>query len=116
MPDVQGDGGDDGDDPGPDDRIACAGSADPGGDRGRLGLRRGNLGRIRSLFAQNPRRYAPVGKLGFDTEKLNENATTLILAVVRAKPSAAKGKYVKKISICSTMSPALEVEEGDLTA
>jgi large subunit ribosomal protein L1 len=60
--------------------------------------------------------HAPVGKLGFDTEKLNENATTLILAVVRAKPSAAKGKYVKKISICSTMSPALEVEEGDLTA
>ena len=60
--------------------------------------------------------HAPIGKLAFDADKLNENATTLILAVVRAKPSAAKGKYVKKISICSTMSPALEVEAGDLTA
>ena len=60
--------------------------------------------------------HAPIGKLAFDADKLNENATTLILAVVRAKPSAAKGKYVKKISICSTMSPALEVEASDLTA
>ncbi|MCB1022353.1 MAG: 50S ribosomal protein L1 [Bryobacterales bacterium] len=60
--------------------------------------------------------HAPVGKLGFDADKLNENATTLILAVVRAKPSAAKGKYVKKISICSTMSPSLEVEANDLIA
>ena len=58
--------------------------------------------------------HAPVGKLGFDADKLNENASTLISAVVRAKPSAAKGKYVKKISICSTMSPALEVEANDL--
>ena len=58
--------------------------------------------------------HAPIGKLGFDYDKLNENATTLISAVVRAKPSAAKGRYVKKISICSTMSPALEVEANDL--
>jgi large subunit ribosomal protein L1 len=60
--------------------------------------------------------HAPIGKLAFDAAKLNENATTLILAVVRAKPSAAKGKYVKKISICSTMSPSLEVQADDLTA
>ncbi len=58
--------------------------------------------------------HAPVGKLGFDTAKLNENASTLISAVMRAKPSAAKGKYVKKISICSTMSPSLEVDANDL--
>ena len=58
--------------------------------------------------------HAPIGKLAFDYDKLNENATTLISAVVRAKPSAAKGKYVKKISICSTMSPSLEVEAHDL--
>jgi large subunit ribosomal protein L1 len=60
--------------------------------------------------------HAPVGKLAFDADKLNENATTLILAVVRAKPSASKGKYVKKISICSTMSPSLEVAADDLIA
>ncbi len=60
--------------------------------------------------------HAPIGKLAFDADKLNENATALIMAVVRAKPSAAKGAYVKKVSICSTMSPSLEVDASDLTA
>jgi len=60
--------------------------------------------------------HAPVGKLGFETGKLTENASTLIQAVVKAKPSAAKGTYVKKVSICSTMSPAMELNVGEVTA
>jgi hypothetical protein len=59
--------------------------------------------------------HAPVGKLGFGTDKLTENASTLIQAVLKAKPSAAKGKYVKKVSICSTMSPSMELNVGDMT-
>jgi large subunit ribosomal protein L1 len=59
--------------------------------------------------------HAPVGKLSFDVVKLNENATTLITAVVKAKPSASKGKYVKSVSLCSTMSPSLELNVGELT-
>lgn len=59
--------------------------------------------------------HAPVGKLSFDSVKLNENATTLITAVVKAKPSASKGKYVKSVSLCSTMSPSLELNVGELT-
>src|SRR5438309_167533 len=56
--------------------------------------------------------HSPVGKLSFATDKLVENASSLIQAVLRAKPAAAKGKYVKTATVCSTMSPgvALDVE------
>ena len=60
--------------------------------------------------------HAPVGKLSFSAIKLVENASTLITAVLKAKPSAAKGKYVKSATICSTMSPGISVDMVALTA
>jgi large subunit ribosomal protein L1 len=54
--------------------------------------------------------HAPVGKTSFTTEKLFDNANTLIQAVVRAKPSAAKGKYVKSVTVCSTMGPGVPLD------
>ena len=54
--------------------------------------------------------HAPVGKAGFPTDKLHENALTLIQAVVKAKPAAAKGKYVKSVTICSTMGPGVKLD------
>ena len=54
--------------------------------------------------------HSPVGKVSFPTEKLVENAHTLIQAVVRAKPPAAKGKYVKTASVCSTMGPGVALD------
>jgi large subunit ribosomal protein L1 len=54
--------------------------------------------------------HAPVGKSSFTTPKLVENASTLIGAVVRAKPSAAKGKYVKSVTVCSTMGPGIPLD------
>ena len=54
--------------------------------------------------------HAPVGKLSFSTEKLVENASTLITAVIKAKPAVAKGKYVKSATICSTMSPGVAID------
>ena len=53
--------------------------------------------------------HAPVGKLSFGLEKLEENTRALIDAVVKAKPSAAKGKYVKAIHLASTMGPSVTV-------
>ncbi len=54
--------------------------------------------------------HAPIGKLSFDSEKLLENANTLISAVVKAKPAAAKGKYVRSATLCSTMGPGVGLD------
>lgn len=57
--------------------------------------------------------HAPVGKVSFDKERLAENTKTLIDAVMRAKPSAAKGKYVKNATISSTMGPGIKLNTGE---
>jgi len=54
--------------------------------------------------------HAPVGKTSFEAVKLVENAATLIQAVIKAKPAAAKGKYVKSTTLCSTMSPGISID------
>ena len=54
--------------------------------------------------------HVPVGKLSFETGKLFENANALIQAVVKAKPAAAKGKYVKSVTLCSTMGPGVHLD------
>ena len=54
--------------------------------------------------------HVPVGKISFDQQKLVENANSLLNAVVKAKPAAAKGKYVKSVTICSTMGPGVPLD------
>jgi large subunit ribosomal protein L1 len=60
--------------------------------------------------------HGPIGKLSFGTDKLKENADALIGSVIKAKPSAAKGKYVKGVSVSSTMGPGIKVDEAGATA
>lgn len=60
--------------------------------------------------------HAPVGKIEFDKGKLVENAESLITAVLRAKPAAAKGKYVKSATLCSTMGPGISLDISDVSA
>ena len=54
--------------------------------------------------------HTPVGKASFSAEKLIDNARTLIDSVVKARPAAAKGKYVRSISISSTMGPGVSLD------
>ncbi len=60
--------------------------------------------------------HVPVGKVSFDSDKIVENAQMLIDAVVKAKPSTAKGKYVKKINITTTMGPGILLDAAALSA
>jgi large subunit ribosomal protein L1 len=54
--------------------------------------------------------HVPVGKLSFDAQKLIDNANTVITSVVKAKPSAAKGKYIKGVTLSSTMGPGVQLD------
>ncbi len=55
--------------------------------------------------------HVGIGKVSFEQDKLVENARVLLNAVVRAKPSTAKGKYVKKVNVAATMSPGVLLDE-----
>lgn len=54
--------------------------------------------------------HAPVGKISFDAQKLRENASMLIDSVVKARPSAVKGKYVRSVTVTATMAPGIALD------
>jgi large subunit ribosomal protein L1 len=56
--------------------------------------------------------HVPVGKISFTADKLVDNAMTIIGSVMKAKPSAAKGKYIKGITLSSTMGPGIDIDHG----
>lgn len=56
--------------------------------------------------------HAPVGRISFPAQSLIENVTALIDSVVRAKPAAAKGKYLRSITVSSTMGPGVRIDES----
>ncbi|MBZ4668930.1 MAG: large subunit ribosomal protein [Epulopiscium sp.] len=53
--------------------------------------------------------HVPIGKVSFGTDKLLDNFQTLMSAVIKAKPAAAKGQYLKSIAVSSTMSPGIKI-------
>src|SRR4026207_407398 len=59
--------------------------------------------------------HAPIGKASFPTQNLVENAHALVDSVVRAKPSAAKGKYLKSVTLSSTMGPGIVIDTSHVT-
>ncbi len=56
--------------------------------------------------------HCPVGKVSFGKEKLEENIDTLMNAIAKAKPAAAKGQYIKSCTIATTMGPGIKVATG----
>jgi large subunit ribosomal protein L1 len=60
--------------------------------------------------------HAPVGKTSFPAQNLIDNASTLLESIVKAKPSAAKGKYLRSITVSSTMGPGIRIDEQRVEA
>ena len=59
--------------------------------------------------------HAPIGKISFPTQNLVENAHALVDSVVKAKPSAAKGKYLRNVTLSSTMGPGITIDTAHVT-
>src|SRR5271168_1194002 len=60
--------------------------------------------------------HSPVGKISFTAHNLASNAQALLSAVIKAKPAAAKGKYIKKITLTSTMGPGVPIDNAEAEA
>jgi len=60
--------------------------------------------------------HSPIGKISFEADKLAGNASALLAAIQKAKPAAAKGKYVKRITLTSTMGPGIQIDPAEADA
>ena len=72
-------------------------------------VREAKAGKIEYRLDKTNIIHCPIGKSSFEAEKLNENFETLVKAIVKAKPAAAKGQYIKSCVIASTMGPGIKV-------
>jgi len=59
--------------------------------------------------------HVPIGKVSFGTEKLSDNFRMLMGAIIKAKPAAAKGQYLRSVTLCSTMGPAVKVNTSKIS-
>ena len=59
--------------------------------------------------------HCPMGKVSFGVEKLEENFNALVGAIIKAKPAAAKGQYIKSCTVASSMGPGIRVNPAKLT-
>ena len=71
-------------------------------------------GKIEYRLDKNNIIHCPIGKASFGAEKLQENFDTLLAAIIKAKPAAAKGQYIKSCVVASTMGPGIKVNQAKL--
>lgn len=89
-----------------------AGTVAPGPDLPRL-IEEAKAGRVEFRVDRTANVHAPIGKVSFTEEQLLENMQTLIEAVKRARPAAAKGTYVRRITVANTMGPGIRLDTTD---
>jgi large subunit ribosomal protein L1 len=73
-------------------------------------IREAKAGRVEFRLDKTANVHVPIGKVSFDLQKLYENLATLMDAIKKARPSAAKGTYIRKITITSTMGPGITLD------
>lgn len=73
-------------------------------------------GRVQFRMDRGANVQVPIGKVSYTVEQLQENLGTLVLAVMRARPASAKGQYIRRIAVSSTMSPSVSVDPAEAQA
>ena len=91
-----------------------AGTVAPGSDLPRL-IEEARAGRVEFRVDKTSNIHAPIGKASFTQEQLVENLSALIGAVKRARPAAAKGTYIQRITIANTMGPGIKLDTLEAT-
>lgn len=86
-----------------------SGTIAPAADLPRL-IREARKGRVEFKVDKTSNVHCPIGKVSFDEEQLVENLSTLVDAIVKAKPTGAKGQYIRSITVTSTMGPGVPVD------
>ena len=78
-------------------------------------VREAKAGRVEYRVDRTANVHTPVGKVSFDAQRLRENAQALIDAIVRARPSAAKGQYMRSVTLSTTMGPGIRLDRTALS-
>lgn len=86
-----------------------AGTIVPAEDLPRI-IKETRMGRVEFRLDKTANLHVPIGKVSFSSEQLLENLTTLVEAVVKAKPSGAKGQYIKNMTLSTTMGPGIKLD------
>lgn len=86
-----------------------AGTVVPAEDLPRV-IKESKAGRVEFRLDKTANIHAPIGKVSFDLDKLYENLVALMEAIRKAKPSGAKGNYIKRITISTTMGPGIKID------
>jgi len=91
-----------------------AGTVAPADDLPRL-IEEARAGRVEFRVDKTSNIHAPIGKASFTEEQLNENLAALIGAVKRARPAAAKGSYIQRITVANSMGPGIKLDTMEAT-
>ncbi len=86
-----------------------AGTVVPAEDIPRV-VREAKAGRVEFRVDKTANLHVPIGKVSFETKKLYENLAALMDAIKKARPAAAKGTYIKRVSVTTTMGPGIKVD------
>ncbi|MCE5208395.1 MAG: 50S ribosomal protein L1 [Chloroflexi bacterium] len=86
-----------------------AGTVVPASDLARV-ITESKAGRVEFRLDKTANLHVPIGKVSFEADKLFENFTALMAAIRKAKPSGAKGSYVRKVTVTSTMGPGIRID------
>jgi len=73
-------------------------------------IKEAKAGRVEFRLDKTANIHVPIGKASFSAKKLTENLATFMVAIKKARPAAAKGSYVKKVSLTSTMGPGIKID------